>query len=89
MKHHGAGLRRLTGDEVLVAKLLENWREAELSDADRAMLDYADKLAGDFKLQGSLIAMGSAAAFFVLVRRGAIFIRRPKPAPAPTAAPES
>jgi uncharacterized peroxidase-related enzyme len=44
MKHHGAGLRKLTGDEALVAKLLENWREAEISGADRAMLDYVEKL---------------------------------------------
>ena len=39
MKHHGAGLRRLTGDGALVAMLLENWRDAELSDGDRVMLD--------------------------------------------------
>ena len=39
-------------------------------------VEYAEKLAGDFKLQGALIAMGAAVAFFVMVRRGAIFVRR-------------
>jgi uncharacterized peroxidase-related enzyme len=42
--HHGAGLRRLTGDEALVAQLISDYREAALSPADRAMLDYAVKL---------------------------------------------
>ena len=44
MKHHGAGLRRLTNDEALVVQLLADFRQAVLSDADRAMLDYAAKL---------------------------------------------
>ncbi len=44
MVHHGAGLRRLTKDDALVAQLIEDWREAAISDADRAMLAYAEKL---------------------------------------------
>ncbi len=44
MKHHGAGLRELTGDDSLVEALSEDYRTASLSDADRAMLDYAAKL---------------------------------------------
>lgn len=44
MTHHGAGLLRLTQDEALVAQLKEAWRNAELSQADRAMLTYAEKL---------------------------------------------
>lgn len=42
--HHGAGLRRLTQDEVLVAQLASDYRQASLATADRAMLDYAAKL---------------------------------------------
>jgi uncharacterized peroxidase-related enzyme len=34
----------LTGDEALVAQLISDYREAALSPADRAMLDYAVKL---------------------------------------------
>lgn len=44
MNHHGAGLRRLTGDERLVRALARDYHDAELSPADRAMLDHAVKL---------------------------------------------
>ncbi len=44
MTHHGAGLRKLVKDDTLVAQLKRDYREAELSPADRAMLDYAAKL---------------------------------------------
>lgn len=44
MTHHAAGLVRLTNDEVLVEQLLIDWQQATLSQADRAMLVYADKL---------------------------------------------
>ncbi|NIR49530.1 peroxidase [candidate division KSB1 bacterium] len=44
MVHHGAGLRRLTKDEELVEQLKQDYRNAPISDADRAMLDYAIKL---------------------------------------------
>jgi len=44
MKHHGAGLRRLTRDAALVEQLTKDYRQAELSTADRLMLDYAAKL---------------------------------------------
>ncbi len=44
MKHHGAGLLRLTNDPALVAQLLADFRQASLDPADRAMLDYAAKL---------------------------------------------
>lgn len=44
MYHHGAGLRRLTGDPALVADLSRDYREAELEPADRAMLDYVAQL---------------------------------------------
>ena len=32
------------GDDTLVAALRDDWRTADLGDADRAMLAYADKL---------------------------------------------
>jgi uncharacterized peroxidase-related enzyme len=44
VKHHGAGLRQLLNDEILVNQLAENWREAALSRADHAMLGYVEKL---------------------------------------------
>ncbi len=42
--HHGEGLRKLTGDDDLVGALADDYRTATLPDADRAMLDFADKL---------------------------------------------
>ena len=47
MTHHGAGLRQLTGDEAPVEALAEDHGRADLSEADRAMLDYAVKLTRD------------------------------------------
>jgi uncharacterized peroxidase-related enzyme len=44
MKHHGAGLRRLTNDAALVEQLMTDFRQAQLSSADRTMLEYAAKL---------------------------------------------
>jgi uncharacterized peroxidase-related enzyme len=37
-------LLRLTDDQVLVDQLKADWRQAKLSDADRAMLTYVEKL---------------------------------------------
>ncbi len=34
----------MTGDDALVEALKDDWREAELNQADRAMLAYAEKL---------------------------------------------
>jgi uncharacterized peroxidase-related enzyme len=42
--HHGAGLRKLTGNGALVEALQTDFRSAALEPADRAMLDYVDKL---------------------------------------------
>ncbi len=42
--HHGEGLRKLTGDDDLVRALADDYRAAKLSAADRAMLEFADKL---------------------------------------------
>lgn len=56
MTHHGAGLRRLTKDDELVRRLKKDFRQADLSAADRAMLEYSDKLArrpGDMTRQDS------------------------------------
>ena len=44
MQHHGEGLRKLTGDDALVQQLKEDWKQADLSNADRAMLVYVEKL---------------------------------------------
>lgn len=44
MTHHGAGLAPLVKDDALVRQLQTNFRDAALSDADRAMLEYAEKL---------------------------------------------
>jgi uncharacterized peroxidase-related enzyme len=42
--HHAEGLSRLTNDSDLVTAIKTDYRTAELSDADTAMLDYAVKL---------------------------------------------
>ena len=34
----------MTGDGQLVDQLVEDWRQAQLSEADRAMLAYVEKL---------------------------------------------
>ena len=44
MTHHGAGLRNLTQDDDLVKALKEDYRGADLSAADRAMLNFTTKL---------------------------------------------
>ena len=45
MEHHGRGLYRLVKDADLVAQLKEDYTNAALHPADRAMLDYAAKLS--------------------------------------------
>lgn len=42
--HHGAGLRAESGNAEWVDALIEDFRTAPIAAADRAMLDYADKL---------------------------------------------
>jgi uncharacterized peroxidase-related enzyme len=42
--HHGEALRRLTKDDEMLAQLKEDYTQASLAPADRAMLDYAAKL---------------------------------------------
>ena len=44
MVSHGAALRKLTGDPVLVEQLRTNYKYAELELRERAMLDFAVKL---------------------------------------------
>ena len=44
MVHHGRGLFRWTKDEKLVDAIKTDYRTAEISDTDMAMLRYADKL---------------------------------------------
>ena len=44
---HSAALRKLTEDPPLVDRLATNYKYAEVTDAERAMLDYAVKLTVD------------------------------------------
>ena len=44
MTHHRRGLRRLLKDDDLVARIIDDYETAGLSDKRRAMLRYADKL---------------------------------------------
>ena len=44
MTHHGAALRRLTRDPDLAARLVTDWRTAELSATDQALCGYTEKL---------------------------------------------
>lgn len=44
MTHHGEGLLRLTKNQTLVDHLKTDFRQAALSDPDRAMLEYAARL---------------------------------------------
>lgn len=44
MQHHGAGLLRLTRNPALVEHLKTDYTCADLTPAQRAMLDYAVKL---------------------------------------------
>ena len=44
VKHHGAGLRKLTKDEALAEQLIKDFRQADLSKMDKAMLEYVAKL---------------------------------------------
>jgi uncharacterized peroxidase-related enzyme len=44
MVSHGAFLRKLTGNPVLVEQLRTNWRYAEVEPRERAMLEFAVKL---------------------------------------------
>lgn len=44
---HSAYLREITGDAVLPDLLVHNYRRAELSERERALLDFAVKLSGD------------------------------------------
>lgn len=47
MRHHGAGLLRLTRNEQLVHDLSDGKEPPDLSEADRAMLSYARNLTID------------------------------------------
>ena len=44
MVHHGAGLRQITRDGEFVKQLIRDYRDMDLPDRERAMLDYAAKL---------------------------------------------
>ncbi|MBI1746584.1 MAG: peroxidase-related enzyme [Acidobacteria bacterium] len=44
MESHGEDLRRLTKDDELVAKIKTDYRQARLSDRQRALCEFAQKL---------------------------------------------
>lgn len=44
MQHHGEGLLRELQDQALVDQIKADYRHAEISAADRAMLEYVDVL---------------------------------------------
>jgi uncharacterized peroxidase-related enzyme len=44
MEHHGAALHRLTKDEAWVATVKSDYRQAKLTDQQRTMLEYVEKL---------------------------------------------
>ena len=44
MKHHAEGLRRFTKDNLLVEQITADFRRADISAQNRAMLEYALKL---------------------------------------------
>ena len=84
MTHHGAGLRKLTGNEELVNALQIDYRSASLEPADRVMLDYVDKLtrepwtmkaedvealAGVGFDDGAILDICQVAAYFAFVNR--------------------
>jgi len=50
MVSHGAALRKLTGDPVLVEQLRTNYKYADLEPRERAMLDFAVKLTEESSL---------------------------------------
>ena len=47
MTSHGAALRDLTGDPILVDTLQSNYRHANLSAKERRMLDFVVKVTAD------------------------------------------
>ena len=49
MTSHGAALRDLTGDPVLVDTLQSNYRHAKISAKERRMLDFAVKVTTESK----------------------------------------
>ena len=81
---HGAAVRALSGDPILGEQMVMNWRVADLTDKQRAMLTFAEKVTLDsHKIEeadrDALRAMGfgdrdiwdiaSVAAFFNMSNR--------------------
>jgi len=62
VKHHGAGLRKLTRDEKLVEQLITDFRRAPIDEPTRAMLEYAAKLTLEpwSIIEGDIIALREA-----------------------------
>lgn len=84
MVHHGAGLRRLTRDAHLVENLKKDWRQANLSERQRAILEYSHKLTVEpwnmrqsdlqpMRIAGlsdaDILAVNQVAAYYAYVNR--------------------
>ena len=59
MVHHGAGLRQITRDGEFVKQLIRDYRNTDLPDRERAMLDYAVKLTMEpwAKVEGDVASL--------------------------------
>ena len=64
MEAHAELLRTVTDDEPLVTALRGDWRTADLTDAERAMLGYAEKLTKTPAASGRAELDGLRAAGF-------------------------
>ena len=64
MEAHAELLRTVTDDEPLVTALRGDWRTADLAEAERAMLGYAEKLTRTPAAAGRADLAGLRAAGF-------------------------
>ena len=55
---HGAAVRQLSGDPVLGEMMVMNWRVADLTDRQRAMLEFATKMT---RASGDMVEADRAA----------------------------
>ncbi len=53
MRAHADDLRQVTGDGALAEAIARNWRDARISPRERAMLEYAEKVAQDARALGT------------------------------------
>lgn len=44
MTHHGTAFRKLTDDQELLSQLIQDYTNADITDAEKGMLKYVEKL---------------------------------------------